>query len=131
MTGQLGLIGESIHHSRVEPALQQREQLCPHAIARDADIRIRFVLDVCDTAVVEVLGEIGSTARKERTDDVPMSRMHRGEPSGAGPAEQPQQNSLSLVVARVADSDPIGAEVHARAAEELVAGVAGRAFNRS
>ncbi len=131
MTSELGLIGEDVNDVRVEALLEQRKQLCSDAVARDADVRVRLVFDVRDSALVEVRGEIGAAAREQRTDDVAISRVHGRQAFRAGASQQPQQKRFGLVVARVTHGDAIRAEVRQRAAEKFVARGAGRVFNRS
>ena len=131
MTSELGLIGEDVNDVRVEALLEHRQQLCPDAVSRDADVRVRLVLDVCDSVLVEVRDEVRAAAREQRTDDVAISRVHGRQSFRAGASQQPQQKRFGLVVARVTDSDAIRAEVRQRTAEKFVTRCAGRVFNRS
>jgi hypothetical protein len=125
------LIREDLDDVRVEALLEQWNQLCPDTVPRDADVRVRLVLDMCDFALVEVRGEVRAAACKQRTDDVAISGVHGGQAFRAGASQQPQQKGFGLVVAGVTHSNAIGAEVRQRSAEKFVARGAGRMFNRS
>ena len=118
--GKLGLIGEDVHNGRVETRLEQRQQLGPHAVARNAHVAVRFVLYVLDTAFGEIGLQVGAPALEQRPDDAAVARMHRREPFRAGAAQQPQQKRLRLIVARMAHGHGVRVEVRERAIEKLV-----------
>ncbi len=108
-------VGEHVHDARVEPRLEQRHELGAHAVARDGDVAVRFVLDVRRAARVEIRAQRVAAAVEQRPDDRAAPRRHRREAARAGAAKEPQQERLGLIVARVPERDDVGAEPATRA----------------
>ena len=118
----VGLVGQHVDDRRVEPRLEQRQQLGAHAVARNADVVVRLVVDVTRR---RARARYARSSARRQSSSGRMTAPRRGciaaRPRGAGAAQQAQQERLGLIVPRVAERDDVGAEVHARALEERVA----------
>jgi hypothetical protein len=128
---EIGLICQDVDNGRIEPFFEKRQQLGPDAVARNAHVGVRFVLDVRNLTFGEIRAQFVATARQQGANDRPVARMHRGQTSRAGAPKQAQQKSLGLVVTSVTERDDTGIETPTSAFEEGVAPRAGGVLERA
>ncbi len=112
VAGELGLLGQHVDDRRVEPPLEERQQLGPHAIPRDAHIVVRLVVDEGDA----LRPKIRLRARRAGSRAA-GGRWFRGagastpSPREPGAAQEAQQKRLGLIVARVAERHDVGVQL--------------------
>src|SRR6202023_2555685 len=110
---------------------KKRQQLSPDAVARNAHVGVRFVLDVRSLTFGEISTQLDATAREQGATDRPVARMHRGQTSRAGATKQAQQEGLGLVVTRVAERDGTSIETRPGAFEKGMSRRAGGVLERA
>ena len=118
--GQLGFVGQDVDDRRVEPVREEGQKLRANPIPRNRDVIIRLVVDVCQVPLVEILPQLQPATVEDGTDNRAVPRIHCRQPARSRSADQPQQQCLGLVVARVAQRNDVGAKLPPDALEELV-----------
>ena len=74
---ELGLVGQHVDDRRVEPLLEQRQQLGADAVARNAHVVVRLVVDVSDAAAPSRYARSSrAPAVEQRPDDRAAPRVH-------------------------------------------------------
>ena len=124
-------VGEHVDNRRIEPALQQRQQLRADAIARDADIVVRLVVDERLSALLEKGPQVAAPAVEQGPDDAAAAGVHARQAARPRAAQEAEQKRLGLIVARVPERDGVGFEANTRLLEELVARRARGVFKRT
>jgi hypothetical protein len=109
-------------------------QLGEHAMTNSVpgvlEVRIRVVLNPGLTDRPQILAQLLTRNLEERADHIPSLRVDAAETRHAGAANELEQKRLGLVVARMANGQTIGANLHRTAVQALVAKPPGRVFDR-
>ena len=91
--------------ARVEAFLEVGDELVAHAVSPVGGVGVRGVLAPLEAPLAQVRQDLLPRHREQRADDVARSRPHAREPGRPGAPQEPQQQRLRLVVARVGDRD--------------------------
>jgi hypothetical protein len=95
------------------------------------EVVVRHIVDKRHPPSFEVLAEFTPAAVEQRSNDVPVARVHAGESARAGTPHKPEQKRFRLVVAGMPQGHDIGTEVTPSPREELVPGRARGVLERS
>ncbi len=118
---QPGCPGECLPHTRVEVGREVGQQLVPHAVAPMDELGVRRVLAERQPPLAQMREHVLARRLEQRPHDVAAAQAHPREAGRPGPAQQPQQQRLGLIVPRVGDRDRDGRLFLAHAAQERVA----------
>jgi hypothetical protein len=110
--------------------VQLRQDPVPDSIARVGDVVVCFVIDPGLSSRFQKRAQFQSRHVEHWPDDFAALRMNGRQPRQTGSTYELQQKGLRLIVARVADRNPIGVRRNGRAMEEVVTQSARRVFNR-
>ena len=93
----------------------------PDTIPRVRQIAVRLVIDPRFAPRVQVVAQLGAGRIEQRPDDRLPTRVDPAEAGQSGASNQLQQKRLCLVVARMADGNPVSPDVCRASVQEGVA----------
>jgi hypothetical protein len=106
---QIGQLREALPDSGIPLSSKLRQQLVADAVARKPQILIALILAPTDAALAQVFLYLAPGHAEHWADDsVGGYRMNPRKPRQSGSPQHPEQHRFRLVIAGVAERDPIG-----------------------
>ena len=99
-------------------------------VARVVEVLVGLVYNPHLALRAQILPELGAWHVEQRPNDPTPARIDAREPGQPGAPHQLQQERLGLVVLRVTNGDPVGADIASGPFQEVVSDAASGVFDR-
>src|SRR5262249_61084354 len=120
-----GPVAQGFNDVGADPLREERQDVVTDAVAQEAEIRIRRVLDPLEAARGQMGEDLGTAHVEEWPDEGAANGRDAGQSAWPRALEQAHQDRLRLIVGRVARRDAVGAERAGAGLEGRVANTPG------